>query len=182
MPFHTGRERPEPKTERIIMMDAKMLGGIHFFSGLTAGDLKLISGICKLVTLKKGAKIFSRGDSAKNFYIVHSGKVHLSFQIPILLADGEIVVEMIRAGDIFGWSALVEPHKFTLSAYCDSDSELIEIGGKHMISMCAKRPRVGYILIGNLAKVLGSRMDRMQLLIEKEIGLNVPSFEGRRAR
>lgn len=157
-----------------------MLGRIPFFSGLTASDLRHISEICKIVTLEKGAKIFSRGDSANNFYIVRSGKVHLSFQISILLAYEEIVVDTISAGDIFGWSALVDPHRFTLSAYCDGDSELIQIGGKHMISLCAKRPHVGYILMRNLAKVLGSRMDRIQRLFEKEIELNVPSFEGKR--
>jgi CRP-like cAMP-binding protein len=164
------------------MIDVSMLGRIPFFSGLTAGDLRHISEICKIVTLKKGAKIFSRGDSAEHFYIVRSGKVHLSFQISILLAHVEIAVDMISAGDILGWSALVEPHRFTLSAYCDEDSELIEIGGKHMISMCAKRPRVGYILMRNLAKVIGSRMDRIQCLFEKELELNVPSFEGKRGR
>ncbi len=163
-------------------MDANKLGDIHFFNGLTAGDVRHISEISRNVTLKKGAKIFSRGDSAENLYIVHSGKVHLSFQISILLAHVEIAVDMINAGDVFGWSALVEPHRFTLSAYCDGDGELIEIGGKHMISMCAKRPHVGYILMRNLAKVIGSRMDRIQNLLEKEIELNVPSFEGKLGR
>ena len=163
-----------------MMMDANMLGGIHFFSGLTANDLGQISKTCKIVTYKKGAKIFGRGDSAENFYIVRSGKVHLSFQISILLADEEIVVEKISPGDILGWSALVEPHRFTLSAYCDGDSELIQVGGKHVLSLCAKKRHVGYILMRNLAKVLGSRMDRLQCLFEKEIELNVPSFEGKR--
>lgn len=183
MPFHTDKKRPELKTERIIMMmDANMLGGIHFFSGLTAGDLRYISEICKIVTLKKGAKVFSRGDSADNFYIVRSGKVHLSFQISVLLAHEEVAVDLLSAGDIFGWSALVEPHRFTLSAYCDEDSELIQIEAKKMMSVCAKRLHVGYILMRNLGRVIGCRMNRIQRLFEKEIELNVPSFEGKRRR
>ena len=162
------------------MMDVNMLGRIHFFNGLTAGDLKQILEIGKKITLKKRTKILTRGDRAEHFYIVVSGKVHLSFQISILLADEEIVVDLISPGDIFGWSALVEPHRLTLSAYCDEDSELIQIEGEDMVSMCVRRPRMGYILMRNLAKVIGSRMDRIQYLFEKEIELNVPSFEGKR--
>ena len=163
-------------------MDVTMLGHIPFFGGLTAGDLRQISEISRMVTLEKGARIFSRGDSAKNLYAVRSGKVHLRSRVSILLADEEVVVEKISPGDIFGWSALIEPHRFTLSAYCDQDSELIRIGGKHVISMCAKRPHVGYILMRNLARIIGSRLDRIQYMFEKEIELNVPSFEGKLGR
>ena len=158
------------------MIDSNMLRGIIFFDGLTATELMQISKIFKIVKLKKGGKIFSRGDSAKDFYIVRSGKVHLCFRISILLADEEIVVDIKRVGDVFGWSALVEPHELTLSAYCDEDCELIQMRGKDVLSLCAKNHHMGYILMGNLAKVISSRMDRIQGLFEKEIELSAPSF------
>lgn len=153
-----------------------MLRGINFFDGLTASELSQISKIIEIVKFKKGDKIFSRGDSAEDFYIIRSGKVHLNFQISILLADQEIVVDIIRAGDLFGWSALVGPYKLTLSAYCNEDCELIQIRGKDVLSLCAKKHHMGYILMGNLVKVIGRRMDRIQGLLKKEIELNVPSF------
>lgn len=158
------------------MIDANMLRGINFFDGLTASELSQISKIIEIVKFKKGDKIFSRGDSAEDFYIIRSGKVHLNFQISILLADQEIVVDIIRAGDLFGWSALVGPYKLTLSAYCNEDCELIQIRGKDVLSLCAKKHHMGYILMGNLVKVIGRRMDRIQGLLKKEIELNVPSF------
>ena len=158
------------------MIDSNILRGIIFFDGLTATELMQISKIFKIVKLKKGDKIFSRGDSAKDFYIVRSGKVHLCFQISILLADEEIVVDIKSVGDVFGWSALVEPHELTLSAYCDEDCELIQMRGKDVLSLCAKNHHMGYILMGNLAKVISSRLDRIQGLFEKEIELNAPSF------
>ena len=158
------------------MIDSNILRGIIFFDGLTATELMQISKIFKIVKLKKGDKIFSRGDSAKDFYIVRSGKVHLCFQISILLADEEIVVDIKSVGDVFGWSALVEPHELTLSAYCDEGCELIQMRGKDVLSLCAKNHHMGYILMGNLAKVISSRMDRIQGLFEKEIELSAPSF------
>ena len=158
------------------MVDTHMLGGINFFSGLTARELRQISELCTIVKLKKGVTIFKRGESAEQFYIVRSGKVHLSVPISILLASTEIVVDVVIPGNVFGWSTLVEPYQFTLSAYCDEESELIQVRGKELLSFCARKHHVGHVLMGNLVKVIGSRMDRMQGLLEKEIAFNVPSF------
>ncbi len=158
------------------MIDTHVVGGINFFSGLTAGELRQISELCTIVKFKKGVTIFKRGESAEQFYIVRSGKVHLRVPISILLASTEIVVDVVIPGNVFGWSALVEPYQFTLSAYCDEESEIIQIGGKELLSCCARKHHVGLVLMGNLAKVIGSRMDRMQGLLEKEIAFNVPSF------
>lgn len=158
------------------MIDANMLRGINFFDGLTTSELSQLSKIFMIVKLKKGDKIFSRGDSAEDFYIVRSGKVYLSFQISILLADQEIVVDIVSAGNVFGWSSLVWPYKLTLSTYCDEDSELVQMRGKDLLALCAKKHRIGYIIMGNLARVIGSRMDRIQSLFKREIELNVPSF------
>lgn len=158
------------------MIDTRLLGGVNFFSGLTVSELRQISKLCTIVKLKKGIAIFKRGESAERFYIVRSGKVHLRVPISILLASTEIVVDVVIPGNIFGWSALVEPYQFTLSAYCDEESEIIQMGGKELLSFCARKHHVGLVLMGNLTKVIGSRMDRMQSLLEKEIALNVPSF------
>lgn len=158
------------------MIDADMIRGIDIFDGLTASELRYISELCRIVKLKKGAKILSRGDSAKDFYVIKSGKVNLCLQVPVLLANKEIVVDIKTGGDALGWSALVEPYKSTLSAYCDEDCELIQMRGKEILSLCANKHHLGYILFGNLAKIISSRMDRIQGLLVNEIRLNVPSF------
>lgn len=72
---------------------------------------------------------------------------------------------------------LVRPHqKLTLSAYCDEDSGLLQMRGEDVLSLCAKKHHLGYILMGNFAKGIGSRMNRIQGLLVREIELNVPSF------
>ena len=164
------------KVKGYNMIDANVLRGINFFDGLTASELSQISKYVGIVKLKKGDNIFTRGDNAEDFYIVRSGKVHLSFPISILNAVQDIVVDTIMTGDFFGWSALVGHYKLTLSAYCDEDCELIQIRGNDVLSLCAKEHHMGFILMGNLVKVIGGRMDRIQGLFKKEIELNVPSL------
>jgi CRP-like cAMP-binding protein len=161
------------------VVDAKILQGIDFFDGLSGSELKQIAEICQVVKMKKGERIFSRGDEAEKFYVVKTGKVNLTFQVSILLSELDIVVDMKREGGTFGWSALVPPYKLTLSAYCDEDCDLIQVQGKDVLSLCARELHIGFVLMSNLAEVIGSRMNQLQVLYEKEIEINVPSFGGR---
>ncbi|MGB2959966.1 MAG: Crp/Fnr family transcriptional regulator [Bacteroidota bacterium] len=161
------------------MIDAKSLTGIGFLDGLSASDREKLAAICQIVTFKKGDKIFSRGDRGENFYIVKKGKVNLCFRISVLLADEDVVVDEKEEGDTLGWSALVGPHKLTLSAYCSVDCELIRMEGAQVLSLCGEEHHMGFVLMTNLAKVIASRMDRFQFLFEKEVERNVPSFEGK---
>ena len=155
------------------MIDADMLRGIDIFDGLTAGELKYISEICRIVKLKRGARILTRGDIAKDLYVVKSGKVNLCLQVPVLLADKEIVVDIKSVGDVFGWSALVEPHELTLSAYCDEGCELIQMRGKEILSLCANKHHLGYILFGNLAKIIRQSTKDAEIILLK---VNHPYF------
>jgi CRP-like cAMP-binding protein len=163
------------------MVDAKVLSGISLFDGLSASELRKLARICQPVRFKKGDKIFSRGGNAEDLYIVKTGMVNLCFRISILLADEDIVVDVKTKGDTFGWSALVEPYKLTLSAYCNEDCELIQMKGEQVLSLCRKQHHMGFIFMANLAKVIASRMERIQILCEKEIELNAPSMEGKAA-
>lgn len=154
------------------MNNKNTLLGIAFFDGLTGNELQEITNMCKSVKFKRGDRVFSRGDGAKYFYIVRSGTVELTLPVNILLAEKEIVVDVKRPGDVFGWSALIEFSKMTLSAHCSEDCELIQMRGSDVLSFCAKKHHVGYTLMGNIAKVISNRMERIQDLFQKEIEIN----------
>ena len=161
------------------MIDAEMLNEIKFFEGLNTSELEQIAKLCLIVEFKKGNKIFSRGNKAENFYIIKEGKVKLCFQVNILLEEKEISADTKKVGDVFGWSALSEPYKLTLSANCDEDCKLIQMRGEEILSLCRKENHIGFVIMQNLAKVVSRRLAQMQFICEKEIEMNVPSFEGK---
>jgi CRP-like cAMP-binding protein len=160
------------------MIDVNLLNGIKFLDSLNKNELEKVAEFCHLAEFKKGSKIFNRGDHAESLYIIRSGKVDLCLQISILLETQEIVVDTKQEGDFFGWSSLIYPYKLTLSANCNDDCELIRMDGKNVLSLCHKENHIGFIIMRNLAKVIGSRLDRMQFICEQEIELNVPTFGG----
>lgn len=164
------------------MINVSLLNGMKFLDGLDKNELEKVAEFCQLAEFKKGSKIFNRGDHAESLYIIRRGKVDLCLQISILLETREIVLDTKQEGDFFGWSSLIDPYKFTLSAKCNDDCELIRIDGKNILSLCHKENHIGFIFMRNLAKVIGGRLDRMQFICEQEIGLNVPTIGGIREK
>ncbi len=62
-----------------------------------------------------------------------------------------------KAGQIFGWSALVEPFVYSLTAVCVTDATLARFEGSQLADLCVRDPHVGYRLLGQVLKVVSGR-------------------------
>jgi signal-transduction protein with cAMP-binding, CBS, and nucleotidyltransferase domain len=92
------------------LRDSELLGG------LDASRLEKISTLCRGDTRPKDAIIFDEGHEATELYLLQSGRVALEMQVQPV-PDGPVIptaLEVISKGECFGWSALVEPHFYTL--------------------------------------------------------------------
>ncbi len=70
----------------------------------------------------------------------------------------EVTVHTAEEGDVFGWSAVVEPHTYTASARCIEKTEDICIKGSDLTSLFEQNPRMGYIVMRNLSSAVSSRL------------------------
>jgi len=106
--------------------------------------------------------LFRRGDAAEDLMILREGVVGLFFPIHILGADREITLENKEAGDLVAWSALVPPHRFTLSARCTAACEVTALSREVLLDEFQRDPQVGYLFMRNLAGVIGRRLELLQ--------------------
>ena len=65
------------------------------------------------------------GDEAAVLFVVRSGAVELTMPLSVRGADHEldVVVGEASQGETVAWSALIEPHRCTMSARAGSDVE-----------------------------------------------------------
>lgn len=61
-------------------------------------------------------------------------------------------------GDAFGWSALVEPHVLTMSAYAVEPTELVVFEGHKLREFLEGNRQFGYVVMYNVAKLLAGRL------------------------
>lgn len=151
------------------MVSAEVLKGFNLFAGLDETELSQIAKLCQERTYEEDAIIFTAGGWATDIYLLKSGKV--AIQIELVIYDLEIraVVYTVGKGEIFGWSALVPPHRLTASARCQEKADIITINGADLMELLQKNSSIGYVVMKNLSQVISSRLASTTMALRREI-------------
>jgi signal-transduction protein with cAMP-binding, CBS, and nucleotidyltransferase domain len=149
----------------------------RLFNECTNQELEKIDDICKTITFKKGESIFKAKSFAEYLYIVTNGVVELRFGINYYNASQELTFERKTKGDVFGWSAMTKPNIYTFTALTVQDSELLILNERDLKELCIKNDHLGYILMKNIAEIIGERFQMVQNMLINEIQQNVNEKE-----
>jgi len=118
---------------------------------------------------KAGQDIIGEGDSSLYLYIVKSGRVAVEMDVP---SKGRCMIRTGDAGDMFSWSALVEPRLATAAVRAMEDTEAFGIKGGVLMDECRKDYELGFELYRALTDVIAGRLiaTRLQLLNVFSVG------------
>lgn len=155
-----------------------ILESSQFFGGLETAQVQKVSDFCCVGSYKEGTIIFSEGDKADELYVLNEGKVILEMVIrPVTQRPPiPIEVEIVEKGESFGWSALVWPYEYTLSARCASFCTVLSIKGDILRRMMDADMRLGYELTKGLSRIIALRLHDTRLRLISGI---VPFLIGR---
>jgi len=111
----------------------------------------------------RGEVIFNEGDPGLYLYLVKSGEIAIESRVP---SKGTRTTLTVGPGDVFSWSALVEPHIETAGARAVEDSEVLGIKGGILMDLCREDVSLGFELHRALTDVIAARLmaTRLQLL------------------
>jgi CRP/FNR family cyclic AMP-dependent transcriptional regulator len=151
------------------MVSTEILRSFGLFSGLSLAELAGVAKLCRERAYESGSVIFTIGGSATDVYLLETGKVDI--QIEFKIYDYEIMttVYTVGKGEIFGWSALVPPHRLTASARCEGKADVIMIDGKELMEFLEKDRRIGYVVMKNLSALISSRLASTTIALRHEI-------------
>lgn len=152
------------------MVSVEVLNKVDLFKGLNNEELEKIARICQEHTFEEGQLCVSEGSKAADLYILQKGKVAIELEIRYSGRRVKAAIATLGPGRIFGWSALVEPHILTASASCEEKAKVIAIKGADLLDLFQKDNHIGYVVMKNLAAVIGLRLTRtrQRLAIELE--------------
>ncbi|MEM4407670.1 MAG: cyclic nucleotide-binding domain-containing protein [Candidatus Caldarchaeum sp.] len=134
-----------------------------FFDGLNEKYIALLAGLGSYAGFNPGEYLFREGEEANSFYIITFGQVSLEISFP---GKGSVAVQMVKEGDIVGWSWLHPPYRWFLDARAVTHVRAIAIDGRSLRSKCDEDPCLGYELMKRFAFVIAQRLHatRLQLL------------------
>lgn len=119
--------------------------------------------------LASGQTLFDLGQQADSLYVIERGRMLLMLPMTIRGGEQKVVVEERLPGQAVGWSALIPPHRFTLAAMAPLDTEVVAFERSALLRHFAQRPEVGCIVMGNLARLVGHRLQVVQAMWLREM-------------
>ena len=137
----------------------RILRTCSLFEGVTDDELSLIGPFCRLDRFEAGTVVFSEGQSADRLYVLEKGKISLELKVQFGSGKAErrATAEVVEPGEPCGWSALVEPYMYTMSAVCLEPCVAVSVPAAELREVLTFCP-MGLTIMRRLAGLVASRL------------------------
>ena len=155
----------------MTMLDT--LRSSQIFEGFREEHIEKISVLCRVGSHREGTLITKEGDEAKEFYILTGGLVTVEMQVQPVPGHPAIptAVEVVEKGGSFGWSALVEPYKYTFSVRCMTNCTVLALRSDLLRKLMADDIELGFELMKRVACLVSLRLLHTRLRLVNGLGL-----------
>ena len=137
---------------------APMLAALRdhpFLSELPAVSLRRLSAHAYRVDFAAGDTIFREGSAADRFFLIRRGVVRLVMEVP---GRGGVEVETLGPDTALGWSWLVSPYRWHLTAVTLERTSAVVIDASVLRSLMAADAVMGYEIMRRFAAVMFDRL------------------------
>jgi CRP-like cAMP-binding protein len=142
---------------------------IELFRGLDESETAAIEALAQRVRLAAGEVLFRLGDDAVWLYSIQWGRISLTLPMRVRSRDEDVLIEERLPGQTLGWSALIPPHRVTMTASALAETELLAIPREPLLHLLDSRPELGYRVVRNVGGVIGHRLQVLQAMWLREM-------------
>lgn len=135
------------------IMEASPTKESDLFACVSQRVLSEIGKLSEEIIYQKESVIFTIGEEAFYIYELVEGTVDV-----VVLERENMHFSVIRPGEIFGWSALVDPYEYTATATCLTDVSAIRIARNSIEDVVKRHPAEGLVIYKHLAGIIGQRL------------------------
>ena len=143
----------------------ELLARIHMFAGLQPAYLRRLASVGSRERHEMNAVIFAEGAVGDKMYLILSGAVRISREVPGM---GEEALAVLRTGNYFGEMSLVDDSPRSADAKAHETTELFVIRKEDLEDLLFVDRDLAYDLLWNFVRTLTSRLretnDKMTFL------------------
>jgi CRP-like cAMP-binding protein len=156
------------------MISLDFLEKVELFKELDDNQLTRVQSCCQETEFERDDEIFSAGEHPGYLWVVMEGQVQLIWNRPGRPASPENTITTLSPGMSFGWSSLVPPQKYRLSAYCATRKcTVMKIKKDSLIKLFESDAAIGYQVMSKLLSVIGTRFHQLQDEVAKRRGHDI---------
>ncbi len=140
-------------TERVIARAkaVQILKKIPALDGLLEDEYFKVLAMCSSTEYAEGETLFEQGDEGSSLYILLSGEMEINIK-------GKGRVHIMKPGEIIGEMALVAKITRSATAVARKDCVMLQLYSEILHEVVKKYPRIGYIIMRNVARILAERV------------------------
>jgi len=143
------------------------------FEGLNLEELDTILALSQEVSYKSGEIILEESSygADSDFFIILQGNVKVELAVSPILTEGKISkrLAVLKNGDIFGEMGLLRSKRRSAQVSAYSDLIVRKVNQKKLFELFVYNPRLGYLIMRNLAAILSDRITDMNFMWRNEI-------------
>ncbi|MBI4503352.1 MAG: SLC26A/SulP transporter family protein [Gemmatimonadetes bacterium] len=128
---------------------------IDLFKGRKEETLVALDGYMERRCIKAGEKIFTRGDTGDDLFLIRRGSVRI--ELPLKDEQTHHLATFAR-GDFFGEMAFLDRDSRSADAIASTDTELFVLSRANFDRFANEHKRAAIALLGGLARVLAIRL------------------------
>jgi CRP/FNR family transcriptional regulator, cyclic AMP receptor protein len=145
------------------MVSPELLRRYPFFALLDEQQLAAIAMIAQEKNYPKGALLVKENTNATCLALLMEGDVDLIYSGGGEGAISNALVGSIAPGEPYGVSSLIEPYRYTATARATVPVRVLELDGLALRGMVEKDPKLGHIIMRNVAIAVLERLKYTQL-------------------
>lgn len=155
MSWSMERDEPaaEPRSELVENMEA--LRSLSMFQGVPFEIIKLHAYTARRQGVPAGSTIFRQGAPAERAHLILSGRARLTARRD----DRTVELQMLEAGDFFGYMSLLAEYDWPLGAEAAADTELLLLDRESFRRILTRFPEQCLRIVERLVQM---RIRRMQ--------------------
>lgn len=136
-------------------MDRALFAKALIFQDLDDEELEGIAEISEVVEMRAGEHVFHEGDEGDRLYIIASGEVRISRNVP---GTGEEALAILKAGACFGEMAVLDRSERSTDAIVNSRCVLVSITRDNFEAMLDSDRDLAYKVLWSVVRLLSMRL------------------------
>ena len=144
---------------------ATCLTKVSLFADLPAVYLRRVASLGIEESYARGAPVFAEGTPGDKLYVILSGSVRISRQVPGM---GEEALAILKAGDYFGEMALIDDFPRSADAIAHESCKLLVLTKERVADLLFVDRDLAYDLLWSFVRTLSARLretnDKMTFL------------------
>ena len=140
----------------------------RFISGLTQTQLRALEALGQTSGFDDDELIIVAGERSKKFYLLLSG----SACVEVATDFCGISVQILKHGDAFGWSALLDDHDTLFQVRARERCSTLCLDGAAVTDLCEKDPELGVKLLQGALQTAAGRVRGLERRLAEFCGLS----------